>query len=180
MWSRDARFCLLCGAGLVLAPVEGRERRRCPRCRFVLFENPASAAAGVVIDEHRQVLLVRRAIEPFLGCWALPAGYQELDEHPEDTVRREVLEETGIEVRVLDLLDLVFVPKDQRKPANVAFFLCRPTGGVLAAGHDAAEAAWFPLAELPLDLGFDNGPLLLDRLAPGGDLARYVGSPSAR
>lgn len=180
MWTRDAQYCLLCGAGLVIALVEGRERKRCPSCRFVLFANPASAAAGVVIDPDSRVLLVRRAIEPFRGWWALPAGYQESDEHPKETARREILEETGIEVEVHRLLDLVFIPKDQRKPANVAFYLCNPTGGTLQPGHDAAEAAWFPLAELPAQLGFDNGPLLLHRLAPGGDLAHHVGSLPGR
>lgn len=180
MWSTDARFCLLCGTGLVTALIEGRPRKRCARCAFVLFENPASAAAGVVIDEQRRVLLVRRAIEPFLGWWALPAGYQEADEQPEETARREVLEETGIAVHVEGLLDLVFMPRDARKPANVAFFLCRPTGGLLLPGHDANAAAWFPLAELPTDLGFDNGPLVLERMAPGGDLERHLGGPWRR
>jgi 8-oxo-dGTP diphosphatase len=163
-----------------VAPVEGRHRKRCARCRFVLFENPASAAAGVVVDARLRVLLVRRAIEPFRGSWALPAGYQEADELPQETARREVMEETGIDVRVGRLLDLVFVPKDARKPANVAFFLCQPTGGRLRAGEDAVEAAWFPLAGLPADLGFQNGPLLLHRMAPGGDLFPHLGSAAWR
>lgn len=150
--------------GLTRVHVEGRERSQCPTCAFVLFENPSCAAAGLVIDTQRRVLLVRRAIPPYQGSWALPAGYQELDEHLRDTASREVFEESGIQVEVLDLFDLLFITEDPRKPANLAVYLCRPIGGELQAGHDALEAAWFDLDGLPADLGFENGPRILDRL----------------
>ncbi|MBL8857583.1 MAG: NUDIX domain-containing protein [Planctomycetes bacterium] len=168
MWHRLSHHCPLCGALLVRAHVEGRDRARCSSCTFVLFENPASAAAGVVIDERRRVLLVRRAIEPFRGSWALPAGYQEIDEDPRATVVREIREESGIEVEVGELFDLLFVLAEARKPANLAVYLCRPRGGILKPGHDALEAAWFDLTRLPEDLGFDNGPRILHRLRERG------------
>ncbi|MDZ4774263.1 MAG: NUDIX hydrolase [Planctomycetota bacterium] len=161
MWHRQTHHCPLCAARLVPAFVEGRERTRCPACAFVHFENPASAAAGVVIDEHERVLLVRRAIEPYMGSWALPAGYQEIDEDPRQTVVREIKEESGIDVEACELLDLLFVAAPARKPANLAVYLCRPLGGVLVPGHDAVEAAWFDLAALPEDLAFENGPRIL-------------------
>jgi ADP-ribose pyrophosphatase YjhB (NUDIX family) len=133
-------------------------------CTFVLYENPACAAAGIVLDADRRVLLIRRAIEPYKGAWALPAGYQELDEEPAQTAVREVFEESGIRAEVVELFDLVFVPVDWRKPANLAVFLCRHVGGTLCPGDDVLDAAWFDLEELPADLGFDNGPRLLERL----------------
>ena len=169
MWSRRAKFCLLCAAPLRSMPIEGRERLACPAedCKFVLYENPACAAAAVVRDSADRVLLVRRGIEPFRGSWALPAGYQEADERPEESLVREVLEETGIEVVVDRLFDLLYV-EDPRKPANVAVFLCHPSGGELCAGHDAADAQWFPLDALPAEIGFDNQRLILSRLPRSG------------
>ncbi|MBK7641817.1 MAG: NUDIX domain-containing protein [Planctomycetes bacterium] len=164
MWQRRAKHCPLCAAALVQGALEGRARVHCSVCSFVLYENPAAASAGLVLDGERRVLLVRRAIEPFRGRWALPAGYQEIDEEPAQTAVREVREESGIEVEVLSLHDLIFVPEDLRRPANVAIYLCRPVGGRLQAGEDALEAAWFGLDALPLDLAFDNGPRILDRL----------------
>lgn len=133
-------------------------------CAFVLYENPASAAAGVVFDGSRRVLLVQRAIEPYRGYWALPAGYQEVDEDATQAAVREVREESGIEVEVVRLIDLLFVSDDVRKPANLAVFLCRPTGGELRPGHESEDAAWFDMDRLPEKLGFDNGPRILDRL----------------
>jgi 8-oxo-dGTP diphosphatase len=137
---------------------------RCIECRVVLYKNPASASAAVVLDDDRRVLLIRRAIEPFVGSWALPAGYQEIDEDPRQTAAREVREETGLEIEAGALIDLVFVPDDPRKPANLAIFLCRVKGGVLCAGDDACEAQWFALDALPEDIGFDNRERILQPL----------------
>lgn len=154
----------MCAALLARAIIEGRERVHCASCAFVWYENPACAAAGLVLDADRRVLLIRRAIEPFKGQWALPAGYQEIDEAPARTAVREIQEESGIDVEVIELFDLLYIPEDARRPANLAVFLCRPLGGRLQPGHDALDAAWFDLDRLPADLGFENGPRILDRL----------------
>ena len=134
------------------------------RCAFVLYSNPASAAAGVVFNERGEVLLVRRAIEPYRGYWALPAGYQEIDEDPATTGVREVLEEAGVEIEVQGLLDLIFVQNDARKPANVAVYLCRAVGGLLRPGEEESEVGWFSLDGLPSEIGFDNYHRILGRL----------------
>ena len=147
--------------------VEGRERVRCTGCRFVLYENPACAAAGMVVGDDGRVLLVRRAIEPFRGHWALPAGYQEIDEEPAQAAVREVAEESGIEVEVVRLLDLLFVPAHPIKPSNLAVYLCRAVGGSLRGGEDTLEAAWFDPSALPADMGFDNGPRIQGWLGRG-------------
>jgi len=155
----DAKHCPACGAELRAAEVAGRTRKRCGVCAFVLYLNPASAAAGVVLDEEGRVLLVRRARPPFEDAWALPAGYQEQDEEPRECLRREVREEAGLEVEPYELFDLIHVV-DPRRPANVAVFLCRAVGGRIEAGDEASDARWFALDELPGELAFDNGPLL--------------------
>src|SRR5688572_13049333 len=178
MWPMHAKHCPHCGGLLAPGRVEGRDRPRCESCRFVLYQNPAGAAAAVVVDGRGQVLLVRRALEPFRGTWTLPAGYQEIDEFPARTAEREAREESGLEVRSEGLLDLVFVPGDARKPVNLAVFLCRPVGGALQAGDDALDAAWFPLDDLPDPIGFDNRALILDRLTHSEAYLRLVRSMS--
>ena len=161
-----SRFCPLCSTQLERAPVEGRERPRCPACGFVYYFNPATASAAAVLDERGRVLLIRRRIEPFRGAWALPAGYQELDEDPRETALREVREESGLVVEVTRLFDVLWMPDDPRKPANVLVFLCRPVSGELTPGSDADRAQWFPLDDLPQPIGFQNEDRILRRL-PG-------------
>ena len=168
MWQDHAKYCPLCNADLETRTVQGTARLACGSCRFVLYTGPAAASAAVVLDDERRVLFVRRSIEPYRGDWALPAGYQDLGESAEQAAIREVREETGIGVEVIRLLGLLHVPDDPRKPANVAVFLCRvlpgPAAGMLAAGDDASDAQWFPLDELPSDLGFPNNRQILDSL----------------
>lgn len=165
MWIRRAKFCPLCAAALRRETVEGRVRPRCPECGCILFENPAPAAAGIVVDEDHRILLVQRAIAPCRGDWALPAGYQDIDESAAQAAAREVREETGLEVEAYRLADLIFIPDDPRKPANLAVYLCRVIGGELRAGSDALQAEWFPLDELPENIAFDNRERILEPLA---------------
>ena len=182
----EIRHCPLCGSRLVPERIEGRERARCPSCRFVDYQSPAGAAAGVVLDGAGRVLLIRRALEPHRGDWALPAGYQEADETPQRAAEREVREESGLEVEAGALLDLCYVAGSERRPANLAVYLCRWVGGELEPGDDALEARWFPLHALPANVGFDNTRRILERLraqapaAPGPKMEQATPKPSSR
>ena len=169
----QARFCLKCGGPLTVDSSTGRPRPTCAGCGFVVFSNPVGASAALVM-RGREILLVKRGIEPFKGAWAVPAGYQEEDESPSATAERETLEETGVSVEAFLLLDLLFVPDDPRKPANVALFACRALSGEAVGADDAAEAAWFSLDDLPEEIGFENREFIFDRLAPGGDLRKRL------
>ena len=111
------------------------------------------AAVGRVVIADGAVLLVRRAFPPRQGEWSLPGGRLELGESLADGVRREVREETGLEVEpgvVVDVFDRVH--RDEAGRIRYHFvivdFLCRPCGGTLAAGDDAADARWVPRADV--------------------------------
>ena len=168
-----AQFCLKCGSAMVEAYDTGRPRQTCVACGFVMFVNPVGASAALVLRGD-EVLLIKRGIEPFKGHWAVPAGYQEEDESPAATAERETLEETGVRVEAEVLLDILFVPDDPRKAANVALFACRAISGEALGADDAAEAAWFALDALPDEIAFDNRELIFDRLAPGGELRKRL------
>ena len=90
------RLCPRCGAELDLTSSPARVS--CPACGFVAYANPKPAANAFVVDDAGRVLLARRAHEPSLGLWDLPGGFVEEGEHPLETLRRELREETGLEV----------------------------------------------------------------------------------
>ncbi len=97
------RFCPRCGASLVPRALEGRQLPACPACSFIAFRDPKVAVVAIAVDGGGRVLAIRRGLAPGLGQWALPGGYVDYDEHPEQGVRRECREETGCELGAVRL-----------------------------------------------------------------------------
>lgn len=147
------RFCSACGAELPAAPPVA-----CAACGTSHWLNPKPCANGVVVDGER-VLLVRRAYAPWQGMWSTPGGFCERGEHPIETVEREVLEETGLRVRVTGYVG-VWVDEYADEPGfvgsdviNVAYYRAEPTGGELRLDPmEVSELGWFSWDELPGEL----------------------------
>ena len=143
------RFCLACGSRLRRIREGGRVRRRCRRCGFTFYGNPVPAAAAV-IERGGRVLMARRARPPYARTWDLPGGFIEAGEHPEASLRRELMEELGIRARGARLLGFA---TDRYGPRGVAILtavyrVASFTGAVRPA-DDVSEARWFPRRALP-------------------------------
>lgn len=126
------------------------ERPACSSCGYVHYQNPAPAAGAIVFDQGR-LLLVKRAHEPYVGKWTIPAGFIEWGEAPEETAVRELKEETNLDVRLDGLFHVYSGDDDPRTLAILVLYFADNTGGELKAGDDAAEACWFAHDELPSD-----------------------------
>ncbi len=133
----------------------GRPRAACNACGFVHFRDPKVAAAVLLGDQGR-VLLVRRAVDPRRGFWALPAGFVEVDELPDEAAAREALEETGLHVAVGNLLRIRRTSNPD-KPGLLLTYQGQVIGGALQASDDVSEARWFSAQEIPWDdLAFET------------------------
>jgi len=88
-------FCPRCASPLIEKVVMGEKRPACPSCGWVHYEDP-KRAAGVLILRGREVLLVRRTLDPYLGHWSIPAGFVNAFEDPAAAALRECREETGM------------------------------------------------------------------------------------
>jgi 8-oxo-dGTP diphosphatase len=108
-------------------------------------------------DRRLELLLIKRLAKPFSGRYALPGGFVEEDESLDAAAVRELREETGIhEVYLEQLYSFGDPQRDPRgRIITVAYYALVPHTQVLRAGTDAAEAAWFPLDQLP-SLAFDH------------------------
>lgn len=118
-------------------------------------------------DAALKILLIRRGIEPFRDRWALPGGFVRTDETLDEAARRELVEETGLEnVYLEQLYSFGAVARDPReRVVSVAYFaLVRSADLLPTASTDAADAAWFDVAEVPA-LAFDHSEILATALA---------------
>ncbi len=118
-------------------------------------DQPLVGVGGVVIDNER-ALLIRRGGPPLEGEWSIPGGMLELGETLEQGVARELAEETGLEVNVLEIIEVLEriypalpgadgTPGDAARPQYhfvILDYLCEVREGTLCAGSDATEFAW--------------------------------------
>jgi 8-oxo-dGTP diphosphatase len=113
------------------------------------YRNPA-LAVDAAVRRGDQVLLIQRGNEPWKGAWALPGGFVDYGEDPTDAVLRELQEETGLNGRIIQLLDAKGDPnRDPRKHIVSIVYLIEAEGEPVG-GDDAADARFWPI-ELVLD-----------------------------
>lgn len=145
---KRVRFCIQCGAPLHRKLLYGEERPVCPACGWIFFADP-KVAAGVLVEHDGKVLLVRRVNEPGQGMWSFPAGFVNAHEDPARAAERECLEETGLQVKVTGLLDIIAGQEHERGADIIIVYYADVIGGRLAAGDDADQVGYFPRNSLP-------------------------------
>ena len=143
-------WCSTCAAAL---DTSGRHPV-CTGCGQVHHRDPKVGVGVVALDEQGRLLLVRRAVGPGKGLWALPAGFVDAGEDPRVAAARETLEETGLVVEVGRVVE-VYPTGSTRGASFFLAFQARVVGGVLAAADDALDAGFFGADELP-ELAFSS------------------------
>jgi ADP-ribose pyrophosphatase YjhB (NUDIX family) len=142
----EAKFCLACGRELETRDIGGTPRRACPSCSFVHWGD-YSIGVGALVMREGKVLLVRRAQEPGRGYWTNPGGYAEQLERIDETVCREVLEETGVEAVVAS----VAAVRDQPRAVHnlyVAFSMDYVAGEPVPDGVEVDAAGFYSPEEM--------------------------------
>lgn len=160
------RFCPRCGGMLegALLPGDNRMRQRCTTCGRIDYQN-AKPCAGVLVVRGGQLLLVKRAIDPYRGWWDIPGGFLEVDELPAAGAVREVEEETGLQVEVDELFGF-YMGRCGRGDGKTSclniYFLGHVAGGREQAGLETDELAWFAPKNLPNRVAFNHAQQVLD------------------
>lgn len=143
-------FCPVCAAPLELlrdGPDAGRAA--CPAGHFVHYDNPAVTTLAF-LERDGCFLVLRRADEPFAGAWDLPGGFVEAGESPEECIRREVGEETGLEMAELEILG-AFASRygdAGRHTVDIAY-RARARPGEVVLSAEKSGASWVALGEMP-------------------------------
>jgi len=177
-------YCSDCGAPVTLQVPEGdnRERHVCSRCGTIHYQNP-KMVVGCIPEWEDKILLCRRAIQPRLGFWTLPAGFMERGETTRDGAARETLEEANARVQVGRLYGLFNLPHIDQV---YMLFRARLLDLDFSPGEESLEVRLFAEREIPWDeLAFHpiretlklffRDRLTGDREMRSGDIVRDMG-----
>lgn len=155
-------FCSHCGQPVELRVPEGDHLPRyvCPGCGRIHYQNP-KIVAGCVPEHEGRILLCRRAIEPRLGYWTIPAGFMENGETIQDAARRESAEEAEAHVEIGSLLAVVSVLHADQVHVMFRARLPEPRFG---AGRESLEVMLCDEADIPWqDIAFRSVEFALRR-----------------
>jgi ADP-ribose pyrophosphatase YjhB (NUDIX family) len=119
-------------------------------------------ASDVIIQHKGKILLIKRGIEPYKGMPCLPGGRHKEDERIEETAKREVKEETGLDVELKEILGVYSDPsRDPRAHTLSVVFIADSNTDQAKAGDDAASFEWIEPEKIELDkLAFDHGKII--------------------
>ena len=148
------KFCVNCGAPLEQGGAF--EQQQCARCNAWHYHN-SKPTASVVVFNNGRVLLAQRGVEPFKGYWDVPGGFLEAGELPEAGARRELLEETGLEIRIVDLLGIYIDTYGEGNYYTLnIYFIADVVRGELRVMDDVSALEWFALDALPNEFAFQH------------------------
>ena len=156
-------YCSACGAPLT----QGRafDAQHCAQCGAWHYHN-SKPCAGALVFQNGRVLLAKRGVEPFKGYWDVPGGFLEAGEDPQDGARRELLEETGLEIRITDLLGMYMDTYGEGNYYTLnIYYMAEIVRGELSVMDDVAALEWFSAEELPREFAFQHQvPMMNDLL----------------
>lgn len=158
------KFCPICKSCLVLRKKEGNLRLTCKTCGWTHYDNPLPSIAAFVRNENGDILLIKRGVAPGKGKWALPTGFMEQHEDPEQAVVRELKEETNINGAVKNLIGVY--TEMTRVYGNIVLigYNLKYTSGKLKPGSDTTDARFVPVKNLPQIIFKSHRALIKDAL----------------
>ena len=142
-----------------------------PKVNFELYsqlrENfPLICTDGVILNKGK-VLLVKRSIKPFKGFWTIPGGHIDFGETSQESLIREIKEETNIDVEIVKLIKIYDNPK--RDPwghiISIAY-LCKPlsSDAIFIENEEVESLYWCDINKLPENIGFDHRTMINDAI----------------
>lgn|SRR5574344_16440 len=148
------KYCPVCGSRHF--EINSSKSKICENCGFEYFMNPSSAVVAFIVNDEGELLVEKRKNDPAKGTLDLPGGFADMFETVEESLRREVEEETGLELigeKYMFSLPNKYHYSGLDIPTLDMFYLCKVKDlSVLKASDDAAECEWIPLDKIKPEL----------------------------
>lgn len=171
------KTCPLCSNSLAFYP-EPDTRVICTSCDFIQYKNPIPTAIVLPVNEHGQVLLVKRNAQPRLGYWSVIGGFLNIRETAENGARRECKEEIGVNISNIPLIYVGNYPSlygnSGRQTLSITYYCHLTVDTEISLSEENSEWGWFDLDNLPTELAFTDCELALRDLPHTLQTPKYV------
>lgn len=163
MEPQDAyKYCLICGGRLK----KSSDCLICTQCGYRIYHNPAPANAVIIENNRGDILLVRRGVEPQKGFWDLPGGFIKPQETFEESVRREIREELGCELKNIEIINTLpntYPFQGVNIPTLDIFAKAELATDTLSASDDIESFQFFSPSAIPFDeIAFESTKMALN------------------
>ncbi len=145
----------------------GFSREVCTHCGFIHYQQYKVGVAAIIFEE-KKLLLLKRYQEPWKDHWYIPAGYVEIEETPEEAVLREVQEEAGFQVSILNFHSMLSYQDDPRGNGIILFYRCQKLGGEFVANEEISEYGFFALDQIPANIAGAGHRTMINELMRNG------------
>ncbi len=162
--NKRMNYCLKCGAGFIEKELDKFERQRCAECGFVNYLNPSPGITILIRSPDGKVLIGKRSESARYGNkWCLPGGYIEYEESFIETAHREVLEETGLTIRIKGIVNVVSNHLDDLHHTIVIVLIGDAISGGQEPGDDLTEIKWIDnYMHLGISYAFEDDKKIID------------------
>ena len=146
----EIKNCSQCGSSKIdfaIPPGDNKKRYICRSCNFIHYQNP-NIVAGCILEWEGKILLCKRAIEPRINCWTLPAGFLENEEPLETGAARECIEEANAysdDMKIFSIYSLVHISQ------IYMMYIGKLLDGKYSPGPESEEVDLFSESEIPWD-----------------------------
>lgn len=147
-------YCYNCGNRIEYRDIDSISRGYCENCDIIFYENPIPSVAIIAENQRREILLVKRNVRPGIGKWCLPGGFIEKGEKVEESVHRELQEETGLLCKFPKLFSVNSINNGYYGDIILITYSVTLENFNICAGDDACDAGFFSL-DLKPEIAFD-------------------------
>ncbi|MBN1621507.1 MAG: NUDIX domain-containing protein [Endomicrobiales bacterium] len=143
------KFCPLCRYYLSKVRIDGHVRLVCQKCGWVYYKNPLPVTSCVAVNKKGEMLIAKRNLDPGKGSWALPGGFIELNETPEDSCLRELKEEVGIDGKIMRLVGVYVQNTEEYGSLLVVGYMVKAMHDNLSINSEVQEAKFVKKNSMP-------------------------------
>ncbi len=142
-------FCPVCGSELLIAEIENRLRKKCSSCSWIHYDNPLPVTIAYTLNAENKLLVVRRAHHPGYNEWALPGGFLESGETPQEGCLRELKEETSLDGNIEHLIGAYHRHSEMYGSLLVVAYKVTVDNPEISINHELFEAGFYSFETIP-------------------------------